>query len=457
MSSLKPTSPQVLNNVEMGDPVSEKRVLAFGNSTVDILVGNAKSEDAEVKVIPIVLTSHVDDYPDGGLAAWSVVVGATCAIFATFGVVNTWGTFQTYYGRVLLSDTKTSTIAWIGSVQYALIFLPGLLAGRLCDLGYYKRTLFISSVILVVATAAIAECKEFWQLLLCQGFLTGISCGMIFGPIPIIISHWFKKRRSLAFGISATGSAIGGTVIPIASSHLVNIVGFKWTIRVIALITFCMLAIANLTLRRRLDPPKNPGPFFAWHDFRKPAFNVFVLAGAITFLGLYTLLTYIELSAIALGITPGFSFYLVSIANASSGFGRITSGFLGDKLGAINVSAPMTLVCAIMTYFWPLATTRGSLIAVAVIYGFCSGAYVTLLPVPLVAMGDMHDAGRRTGIAGSAIALGAVAGPPISGFIIQSPDGFKTVSYYAGSCIFVAVILLYVTKYLMLGTLRGKF
>jgi MFS family permease len=143
-------------------------------------------------------------------------------------------------------------------------------------------------------------------------------------------------------------------------------------------------------------------------------------------------LTYIELSAIALGITPGFSFYLVSIANASSGFGRITSGFLGDKLGAINVSAPMTLVCAIMTYFWPLATTKGSLIAVAVIYGFCSGAYVTLLPVPLVAMGDMHDAGRRTGIAGSAIALGAVAGPPISGFIIQSPDGFKTVSYYAG-------------------------
>jgi hypothetical protein len=84
MSSLEPTSAQVLNNVEMGDPVSEKRVLAFGNSTVDILVGNAKSEDAEVKVIPIVLTSHVDDYPDGGLAAWSVVVGVGPSINSVF-------------------------------------------------------------------------------------------------------------------------------------------------------------------------------------------------------------------------------------------------------------------------------------------------------------------------------------------------------------------------------------
>ena len=143
-------------------------------------------------------------------------------------------------------------------------------------------------------------------------------------------------------------------------------------------------------------------------------------------------LTYIDLGAIALGISPEFSFYLVSIVNASSGFGRVTAGYLGDKVGAVNVSAPLTLICAIMTYVWPLATTKGSLIVVAVIYGFCSGAYITLLPAPLVAMGDMHDAGRRTGIAGSAIALGAVAGPPISGAIIQSPDGFKTVSYYAG-------------------------
>ena len=76
--------------------------------------------------------------------------------------------------------------------------------------------------------------------------------------------------------------------------------------RVIALIELFMLTIANLvriavpasanftyryplqTLRRRLDPPKRTGPFFAWHDFRKPAFNVYIFAGILNFLGLYT-------------------------------------------------------------------------------------------------------------------------------------------------------------------------
>lgn len=144
-------------------------------------------------------------------------------------------------------------------------------------------------------------------------------------------------------------------------------------------------------------------------------------------------LTYIDLSATTVGISPDFSFYLLSITNASSGFGRVACGVLADKFGALNVSAPLTLVCAIITYAWPFATTKGSLIAIGIIYGFCSGVYFTLLPVPLVAMGDMDDTGRRIGIAMSGIALGAVAGPPISGALLQTSGGFVAVGCYAGT------------------------
>jgi len=85
-----------------------------------------------------------------------------------------------------------------------------------------------------------------------------------------------------------------------------------------------------------------------------------------------------------------------------------------------------------MTYVWPLAATKGSFIAIGIIYGFCSGAYIASFAVPVVMMGDMHDAGRRTGTAMTCIALGAAAGPPISGAIAQATGGFKAVGYYAG-------------------------
>ena len=142
--------------------------------------------------------------------------------------------------------------------------------------------------------------------------------------------------------------------------------------------------------------------------------------------------TYIDLSATAVEIPPEFSFYFVSFANAGSGLGRILSGFFANKFGPLTVIAPLTLLCAAVTYAWPFATTKGSLVAIAVTYGLCSGAYLSLGSLPVVMMGDMDDAGRRTGTALTVIALGTITGPPISGAIAQGTDGFEAVGYYAG-------------------------
>lgn len=50
----------------------------------------------------------------------------------------------------------------------------------------------------------------------------------------------------------------------------------------------------------------------------------------------------------------------------------------------------------------------------------------------MIALGDIEDVGRRTGMGLSIIAVGALAGPPISGAIYDSTRGFKAVGYYAG-------------------------
>jgi MFS family permease len=86
-----------------------------------------------------------------------------------------------------------------------------------------------------------------------------------------------------------------------------------------------------------------------------------------------------------------------------------------------------------MTFIWPLVSTKGALITIGIVYGFCSGAYVSLISVPVMMMGDMHDAGRRTGTFLTCVAFGAIAGPPISGAIAQATDGFKAVGDYAGN------------------------
>lgn len=59
--------------------------------------------------------------------------------------------------------------------QYSLVFIPGLVTGRLFDMGIFKFPLVIASAWVVMATFLVAECKTYWQFLLCQGFAVGVS------------------------------------------------------------------------------------------------------------------------------------------------------------------------------------------------------------------------------------------------------------------------------------------
>ena len=61
-------------------------------------------------------------FPDGGTKAWLTVFGTFLAMFCTFGQLNSFGTFQTFYAENQLKSLPPSTIAWIGSLQLWIFF-----------------------------------------------------------------------------------------------------------------------------------------------------------------------------------------------------------------------------------------------------------------------------------------------------------------------------------------------
>ena len=81
-----------------------------------------------------------------------------------------------------------------------------------------------------------------------------------------------------------------------------------------------------------------------------------------------------------------------------------------------------------------------------------SGAYVSNFLIPLYEMGEVEDIGRRTGMAMTFAACGALAGPPISGAIYGQTGGYEAVGYYAGE--FASFELVHV--FTQLARVRGK-
>ena len=121
-----------------------------------------------------------------------------------------------------------------------------------------------------------------------------------------------------------------------------------------------------------------------------------VIAYNLVLLGLFSPLIYLDLSGQAAGLSPNFTFYLISIANCSSLIGRLSSGILADRYGAMNTLIPTTLIGGLMSFAWPYVTSQvAPLVVVTIIYGCMTGTFISLIPSTPARLGGMSDAGRR--------------------------------------------------------------
>lgn len=113
--------------------------------------------------------------PNGGTMAWLQVLGSWMLFFNTWGTLNTFGVYQTYYESGDLYTASSSDISWIGSVQAFLVLLIGAFVGPIYDRGYFRSLLVFGTFMIVFGHMMLSLCTEFWQCLLAQGFVIGIG------------------------------------------------------------------------------------------------------------------------------------------------------------------------------------------------------------------------------------------------------------------------------------------
>ncbi len=144
------------------------------------------------------------DFSDGGSAAWLTVLGAFLALFCSFGQMNAFGTFQSWYTTHQLHDLHPSTVAWIGSVQLWVFFfsvstsfrsashacfrpplihfafaLQGGFIGRMFDVYGPRIIMALGTAIYVLSIVLTSFARNYYDYLLAQGILSGLGVGML--------------------------------------------------------------------------------------------------------------------------------------------------------------------------------------------------------------------------------------------------------------------------------------
>jgi hypothetical protein len=137
---------------------------------------------------------------------------------------------------------------------------------------------------------------------------------------------------------------IGGVLYPIILHQLIPRLGFGWATRVLALITLVTLTVPVAVMRMRVVP-KARRALVDLSAFRDAPFVLFTVGCFFIFMGLYIPMFYVQSFAIEEGITSeNLAFYMLSIINAASVFGRLVPNFIADTVGPLNCPTGFLLV-----------------------------------------------------------------------------------------------------------------
>ncbi|RDW58142.1 MFS general substrate transporter-62 [Coleophoma cylindrospora] len=394
-----------------------------------------------------------DDFPEGGLKAWSVVLGSFCGSFSVFGIINCTAIFQQYFSTHQLSNYTDSQIGWIFGLSLFLTFFCGAPIGPIFDAYGPRLLIFCGSILLMASIMLLGICTQYWHFIIVYGVLNGLGGALINTPCIASIGHFFLVKRGNATGIAMTAGSIGGIIFPLMLQRLFPMLGFAWATRILGFILLFLLVLANLLVRSRLPRKKITSFKTVLPDlrvFKDKAFTFLTLGIFLLEWGLFVPLTYITSYAVSHGHNSSFGFQILAIMNGGSVLGRFFAGVVADMIGRMNALIISVTLCFITCFaLWlPASSSTPMIIVFSVCFGFVSGSNLSLSPVCVGQMCKTENYGKYFATCWMFVSFGTLTGLPIAGQILVSSGS----NQYAGLILFAGMS--YVTAGICLVTAR---
>ena len=267
---------------------------------------------------------------------------------------------------------------------------------------------------------------------------------------------------------------LGAVIFPIAFTHLVDEIGFPWTVRVLS---FILLATSIVPLAVMRFPNENIEPSTAgdhesgcptcvrlsksspsrpltFHRYFASLIDetvwrecslLFLITGLVTtFMGLYTMLYYVNLlSQACTSSSPSLTAQTLTIVNAASAVGRIAPSILADTVGAPLVLFLTAGLSCVLAFTFLAVHSAAGLIVWSIVFGSVAGAFMGLPASGIVRISLREKRiGTRIGMTLGVVGIGVLIAEPVAGAILKSKGSWLGVVGWAGSLMGVGATFL---------------
>ena len=271
-------------------------------------------------------------------------------------------------------------------------------------------------------------------------------------PIAVAIVAWFRRRRTLALSVSATGMPVGGLLTQLVALAMTSI-GWRWTAFVSGIVILLVgLPIAQVVRHRpeRYGYGPDGDPFERAHghadrsdgrvarrasvDFtareamRTPAFWYIALGHGSALLVVSAVMVHLVVHVTErLGYSLRQGTALVALMAVMQVIGQLGGGWAGDRFSKRGIVVACMAAHALGLSLLASATTLWMVVAFAVFHGLAWGTRGPLMSAIRADYFGSRAFGTITGMSSMVVMFGMMSGPLIAGILAD-----RTGSYEAG-------------------------
>lgn len=200
--------------------------------------------------------------------------------------------------------------------------------------------------------------------------------GFLFVGSVGIIPQWFTTKRSLANGIGAAGSGLGGLIYSLSANAIIQRISLGWAFRILGIIAFAVNFTCAILVKDRNKQVGASQTLFDWRLLKRPEFLGILAWGFFSMLAYIVLLFSLPNYASSVGLTAHQGSIVGALLNLGQSLGRPPIGYFSDTFGRINMAATMTFLAGLFVLvIWTFATSFGVLVFFALIGGTVAGTF----------------------------------------------------------------------------------
>ncbi len=374
------------------------------------------------------------------------------AMMLVLGCLDSWSIFVLPMEQEFGWRRDQTTLAY--SLAMISFSIGILLGGPLVDRQGPRLTATVAGGLLGLGFFAVALTGRLWQLYLAYGFLCGLAIGLLYNCIIATVVRWFPEKRGLVTGLLMVGTGVGSMALGVLVAPLFQKIGWRVVFQLLGASALVLLVGAGQLLR-------SPGPLpvarddagltavqkrnYVWREVvRMPAFwglwiwHLFIIAGGQSALG----------HIVPFGVEQGVPAPAAALAMGglaiSNACGRVAFGYLADQAGRRFAMMLAGVVMTIAMLSLALSVPRfgfAGLLVSAVLIGI---GYGGTIPQVSAVVGDFFGPrhfGVNFGLASTGIAVAAIIGPYLSGWIKTAAGAYEQGFYLLGGLALVSSII----------------